>query len=502
MDGWGHNPDPANNAVAMARKPNFDRLWQQHPHTLIRTDGPFVGLPEGQMGNSEVGHLNIGSGRIIKMEITRIDELIAGGNVGENPALRGAMEHGAKTRLHILGLCSDGGVHSQLSHIIGLVELAKKQGVREVYLHCFTDGRDTPPESGAGFIAELQHALNQIGLGKIATVSGRYYAMDRDKRWERVEKAFDAMVLGQGVKQTDAVEAMKRSYERGVTDEFVEPIVITDANGVPVAQIRDGDAVLFANFRADRAREITLALTSETLERPSRSKAPKNLHFTTMTEYDEKYTFPVVIEKHFPAHVLGEVCEANGLTNLRTAETEKYPHVTYFFNGGREKPFEGEEREVVPSRKDVATYDLAPEMSAAGVCDVVVRGIESKSFDVIIVNFANGDMVGHTGVIPAAVKAIETVDACLGKIEAALKPYDAAWIITADHGNADLLVDPITGLPHTYHTLFPVPFILASNYTGPLHEGGSLRDISPTILGLMGVQQPKEMTGRDLRAQR
>jgi 2,3-bisphosphoglycerate-independent phosphoglycerate mutase len=500
MDGWGHNPDPKNNAVAMARKPNFDRLWKQYPHTLIRTDGPFVGLPEGQMGNSEVGHLNIGSGRIIKMEITRIDELIASGNVGENPALRGAMEHGAKTRLHILGLCSDGGVHSQLSHIIGLVELAKKQGVREVYLHCFTDGRDTPPESGAGFIAELQHKLDQIGAGKIATVSGRYYAMDRDKRWERVEKAFDAMVLGQGIKQTDPVEAMKRSYERGVTDEFVEPVVITGADGAPIAQIRDGDAVLFANFRADRAREITLALTSPTLEQPSRSKAPKNLHYTTMTEYDEKYTFPVVIEKHFPAHVLGEVCETNNLTNLRTAETEKYPHVTYFFNGGQEKPFKGEEREVVASRKDVATYDLAPEMSAAGVCDVVVRGIESRSFDVIVVNFANGDMVGHTGVIPAAVKAIETVDTCLGRIEAALKPYDAAWIITADHGNADLLVDPITGLPHTYHTLFPVPFILAGNYTGRLHEGGSLRDISPTILGLMGVPQPKEMTGRDLRA--
>jgi 2,3-bisphosphoglycerate-independent phosphoglycerate mutase len=501
MDGWGHNPDPNNNAVAMARKPNFDRLWRQYPHTLIRTDGPFVGLPEGQMGNSEVGHLNIGSGRIVKMEITRIDELIASGRVAENPALHGAMEHGAKTRLHILGLCSDGGVHSQLSHIIGLVELAKKQGVREVYLHCFTDGRDTPPESGAGFIAELQHKLDQIGVGKIATVSGRYYAMDRDKRWERIEKALDALVLGQGVKQTDPVQAMKRSYERGVTDEFVEPVVITDANGAPLGQIRDGDAVLFANFRADRAREITLALTSATLEQPSRSKAPKNLHYTTMTEYDEKYTFPVVIEKHFPAHVLGAVCEANNLTNLRTAETEKYPHVTYFFNGGQEKPFKGEAREVVASRKDVATYDLAPEMSAAGVCDVVVRGIESKSFDVIVVNFANGDMVGHTGVIPAAVKAIETVDTCLGRIEAALKPYDAAWIVTADHGNADLLVDPVTGLPHTYHTLFPVPFILASNYTGPLHEGGSLRDISPTILGLMGVQQPKEMTGRDLRAQ-
>ena len=347
MDGWGHNPDPKNNAVAMANTPNFDRLWKQYPHTLIRTDGPFVGLPDGQMGNSEVGHLNIGSGRVIKMEITRIDELIASGNVGENPALRGAMEHGAKTRLHILGLCSDGGVHSQLSHIIGLVELAKLQGVRDVFLHCFTDGRDTPPESGVDFIAELQHKLDQIGVGKIATISGRYFAMDRDKRWERVEKAFDALVLGQGVKQTDPIEAMKRSYERGVTDEFVAPVVMTDSDGSPVARIRDGDAVLFANFRADRAREITLALTSDTLEQPSRTEAPKNLHYTTMTEYDATYSFPVVIEKHYPEHVLGAVCESHGLQNLRTAETEKYPHVTYFFNGGQEKPFQGEEREVV-----------------------------------------------------------------------------------------------------------------------------------------------------------
>lgn len=498
MDGWGYNPSPLNNAVAMANKPNFDRLWGQYPHTLIRTDGPFVGLPEGQMGNSEVGHLNIGSGRVIKMEITRIDELVASGNVGENPALRGAMEHGAKSRLHILGLCSDGGVHSQLSHIIGLVEVAKLQGVSEVFLHCFTDGRDTPPESGVDFIAELQHKLDKIGLGKIATISGRYFAMDRDKRWDRVEKAFDAIVLSQGVKQTDPVEAMKRSYERGVTDEFVEPIVMTNADGSPVAAIRDGDAVLFANFRADRAREITLALTSDTLEQPSRSKAPKNLHYTTMTEYDANYTFPVIIDKHYPEHTLGAVCEAHGLTNLRTAETEKYPHVTYFFNGGQETPFKGEEREVVASQK-VATYDLAPEMSAAGVCDVVVRGIENQSFDIIVVNFANGDMVGHTGVIPAAVKAIETVDTCLGRIEEALKPYDANWIITADHGNADLLIDPETGLPHTYHTLFPVPLILASNYAGPLREGGALRDISPTILGLAGVDQPVEMTGRDLR---
>ncbi|MBI1357713.1 MAG: 2,3-bisphosphoglycerate-independent phosphoglycerate mutase [Acidobacteria bacterium] len=504
MDGVGHNPDPKNNAVAMAHKPNLDRYWKTFPSTDIRTDGHFVGLPDGQFGNSEVGHLNIGSGRVIKMDITRIDDMVANGTLKDNPALQGAMAHGRSHQLHIMGLCSMGGVHAQLTHILGLVEMAKAQGVERVFLHCFTDGRDTPPTSGAGYLEQVQKRLDELGVGKIATVIGRYYAMDRDKRWERTEKAFNAIVLGEGRRAGDPVAALKQSYEtkdsdgKYLTDEFVDPIVIVDESGEPVGRIRDEDAVIFANFRADRARQITLALTSPDLERPSREKAPKNLHYVTMTEYDKSYTFPVVISKFLPEHVLGQVCEAEGWRNLRTAETEKYPHVTYFFNGGIEKAFRGEEREMVASPK-VATYDLQPEMSAAGVCDVVVKAIEKGDFDLIIVNFANGDMVGHTGVIPAAVKAVETVDACLGRIEEALKPKDFSWLITADHGNADLMVDPNTGEPHTYHTTFPVPFILASNWAGQLRTDGSLRDIAPTILGLLGVDLPAEMSGRDLR---
>ena len=498
MDGVAHNPDPANNAVAMAKKPNLDRLWSSYPSTLIRTDGNYVGLPEGQFGNSEVGHLNIGSGRVIQMDITRIDEMVAQGTLGDNEAIQASFEHGKKSRLHILGLTSMGGVHAQLTHLVALVEAAAKAGVQDVFLHCFTDGRDTPPESGAGYIGELQQKLRGIGVGKIATVSGRYYAMDRDKRWERTERAFDALVLGKGEQATDPVAAVKASYEKGVTDEFIEPVVITDEAGEPVGKIRDDDAVLFANFRADRARQITLALTSDDLEQPARDKAPKNLHYTTMTEYDKNYPFPVVISKLFHKNVLGEVCEAYNWRNLRVAETEKYPHVTYFFNGGFEKPFKGEERQMAASPK-VATYDLQPEMSAAEVCEYVVKGIESRSFDLIVVNFANGDMVGHTGVIPAAVKAVETVDLCLGKIEQALKPFDASWLITADHGNCDLMVDPKTGEPHTYHTTFPVPFIHVGNDKRPLRDGGSLQDIAPTILGILGADLPKEMTGRDLR---
>ncbi|MCB9385925.1 MAG: 2,3-bisphosphoglycerate-independent phosphoglycerate mutase [Bryobacterales bacterium] len=495
MDGWGQNPNPANNAVAMANKPNFDRLWKNYPHTLLRTDGPFVGLPDGQFGNSEVGHLNIGSGRVIKMDITRLDDLVAEGKLGDNPAVKGALEHARGGRLHILGLCSMGGVHAQLTHIMALVEAAKKAGLEQVFLHCFTDGRDTPPHSGKEYLAELQAKLDELGVGKIATVTGRYYAMDRDKRWERTEKAFNALVLGEGAKATDAVSALEASYAAGVTDEFVEPVVIEGVDG----KIGDGDTVIFANFRADRARQITLALTSPDLETPPRDKAPKNLYYVTMTEYDKSYPFPTVIAKTFHENVLGAVCEAQGWRNLRTAETEKYPHVTYFFNGGREKPFEGEDREMAASPK-VATYDLQPEMSAAQVCDIVLKGIESDKYDLIIVNFANCDMVGHTGVIPAAVKAVETVDGCLGQIEKALEGKDFAWLITADHGNADLMVDPVTGQPHTYHTTFPVPFLLVSNDKKPLREGGALRDIAPTILGLMGAEKPAEMTGQDLRA--
>ena len=498
MDGWGHNPNPDNNAVAMARKPNFDRLWRDYPHTLIRTDGPFVGLPEGQMGNSEVGHLNIGAGRILKMDVTRIDDMIESGEFFSNAVLLNAMEHARSRRLHLLGLTSQGGVHSQLSHLFALLEMAKRHGVVDVFVHCFTDGRDKPPESGAGYIEELLGKMKNLELGKIATMSGRYYAMDRDRRWERIERAFRAMVLGEGNRATDPVKAMRASYARGVTDEFVEPVVMVDGNGNPIAKISDGDAVIFFNFRADRARQMTLALNDPSLERPPRDLAPKSLHYVTLTEYDRTYDFPYVIPPHQPEHILGQVCSEMGWRNLRTAETEKYPHVTYFFNGGRETPYPGEERTLIPSPK-VATYDLQPEMSASAVCVVVVDGIESGSFDLIVVNFANGDMVGHTGKIDAAIKAIETVDNCLGSIYEVLKRKGGAWIVTADHGNADLMVDPDAGHPHTYHTTFPVPFILASESTGKLAPGGSLRDIAPTILGALGVEQPAEMSGRDLR---
>jgi len=507
MDGWGENPNPKNNAVAMARTPNFDRLRREYPHTLIRTDGPFVGLPEGQMGNSEVGHLNIGAGRIVKMDVTRIDDMIAGGEFSSNEVLQAAMGHGRSRRLHLLGLVSPGGVHSHTNHLYALLEMAKQESVERVYVHCFTDGRDVPPESGAGYIGELAAKMEEIGIGRIATISGRYYAMDRDRRWERVERAFRAMVLGEGKHATSPLEAMRSSYADGVTDEFVEPTVLVEDAGEPagsiqpVGRIRDEDAVIFFNYRADRARQMSLALNDPELEKPARSLAPKNLHYVTMTQYERSYPFPHVLPPHRPERILGEICAENGLIDLRIAETEKYPHVTYFFNGGVEELFTREWRNTVPSPK-VDTYDLRPEMSAKEVCELVVNGIESEIFDLIVVNFANGDMVGHTGVIPAAVKAIETVDDCLGRIYKSLKRKGGAWVVTADHGNADLLVDPETGKPHTYHTTFPVPLIVVSEFQGKLRDGGSLRDIAPTILGLLGIEQPEEMTGVDLRQQK
>lgn len=499
MDGWGHNPDPANNAVAMARTPTFDRLWAENPHTYIRTDGPYVGLPAGQMGNSEVGHLNIGSGRIVQMDITRIDEMAQDGAFDRNPALASVWDRSRNGgALHLMGLLSDGGVHSQASHLYALLEAAKRQHVEKVFVHAFTDGRDTPPQSGVGHVAQLQAFMERLGCGRLATVCGRYYAMDRDRRWERTERAMRALLDGQGHRTQDPIAGLEASYAAGVTDEFVEPIVVTDDEGAPVGRIGSRQAAVFFNFRADRARQLTSALNDPQLAGISRAGLPADLVFVTMTRYEKDYPYDVVLEPQFPDRILGELCSDLGWRNLRVAETEKYPHVTYFFNGGREQPYDGEERELVPSPK-VATYDLQPEMSAAGVCDAVVRGIESGSFEVIVVNFANGDMVGHTGVIEAAVRACETVDGCLDRIEQALKIRGGQWIVTADHGNADLMVDPATGAPHTYHTTFPVPLILVGNYRGRLSEGGSLRDISPTILGCLDVGQPTEMTGRDLR---
>ena len=499
LDGWGFSPAIEGNAIAAARKPTYDSLLRDYPNTLVHTSGPYVGLPEGQMGNSEVGHLNIGAGRIVLMDVTRIDRMIVTGEFFRNPVLLNAMQHARTHRLHLMGLCSDGGVHSLLTHLYALLKMAKQEGVEQVFVHCFMDGRDTPPESGAGYIEQIQQQMRQTQIGKIASVSGRYYAMDRDKRWDRIERAFGAMVLGKGENATDPVAAIKRSYERGVTDEFIEPITIVDQSSQPAGLIRDDDACIFFNFRADRGREMTQALTDPVLEKPSRSLAPKNLHFTTMTEYDKSFRVPFVLPREHPHNILADVMARLNWKNLRVAETEKYAHVTYFFNGGNEKPYPGESRELVPSPK-VATYDLKPEMSAPGVTDVVVKAIEKRSFDVIVMNFANADMVGHSGKMLPTVQAVEAVDAGLGEIYAALRRSGGSWIITADHGNAETMIDPVTKGPHTYHTTNPVPFILVDETRASLRTGGALQDIAPTVLGFLGEKQPQEMSGRDLRS--
>jgi 2,3-bisphosphoglycerate-independent phosphoglycerate mutase len=498
LDGWGFSSSSEGNAIAAARKPTYDLLLRKYPNTLVQTSGPSVGLPVGQMGNSEVGHLNIGAGRVIYMDVTRIDRMIASGEFFNNPVLLESMKHAKTHRLHLMGLCSDGGVHSLLTHLYALLEMSKKQNVEQVFVHCFMDGRDTPPESGAGFIEQVQKEMRRIGAGQIATVSGRYYAMDRDKRWDRVERAFNAMVLGKGEHSNDPVAAVKRSYEHGVTDEFIEPVTIVDAHNQPVGLIRDDDACLFFNYRADRGREMTMALTDPTLEKPSRSAAPKNLHFTTMTEYDKSFQLPFVLPREHPNNILADVMAQLNWKNLRVAETEKYAHVTYFFNGGNEKPYPGESRELVPSPK-VATYDLKPEMNAQGITDVVVKAIDGREFDVIVMNYANADMVGHSGKMAPTVLAVEAVDAGLGQIYAALQRSGGTWMITADHGNAETMIDPVTKGPHTYHTTNPVPFILVSESRVMLRSSGALQDISPTVLGFLDEKQPKEMTGRDLR---
>ena len=501
LDGWGFSPVQEGNAIAAARKPTYDSLLRAYPNTLVHTSGPSVGLPEGQMGNSEVGHLNIGAGRVIHMDVTRLDLMISSGEFFQNPVLLSAMKHARAHRLHLMGLCSDGGVHSLLTHLYALLKMAKREGVEQVFVHCFMDGRDTPPESGAGYLEQLQKQIREIGVGTIASVSGRYYAMDRDKRWERVERAYGAMVLGNGERFADPIAAVKRSYERGVTDEFIEPITIEDTQHRPVGLIRDDDACLFFNFRADRGREMTQALTDPafgTISSLGASAPPKNLHFTTMTEYDKSFTVPFVLPREHPNNILADVMAQLNWKNLRVAETEKYAHVTYFFNGGNEKPYQGESRELVASPK-VATYDLKPEMSAAGITDTVVKAIDGRTFDVIVMNFANADMVGHSGKMEPTVRAVEAVDAGLTEIYAALRRSGGSWIITADHGNAETMIDPVTKGPHTYHTTNRVPFILVDDTKSVLRTSGSLQDISPTILGFLGEKQPKEMTGRDLR---
>ena len=504
LDGWGYRAERPGNAIALARKPAYDRLIKDFPNTLIQTSGPAVGLPEGQMGNSEVGHLNIGAGRIVHMDITKIDLMVANRQLDQVPLFQKAMELGRLRQLHFLGLLSDGGVHSHIQHLFALLEMAKRQKVESVFVHCFMDGRDTPPHSGRDFVQQLQQKMRELGVGKIATLVGRYYAMDRDNRWERIELAYRAMVHGEAETRTfDPVAALNASYEAGVTDEFVKPIVVMNEEGSaakPVGLIRDDAAVIFYNFRADRARQMTYALAAPDFDKFVDAKRPKNLFYVAMTQYDKNWPWlQSVIKPDKLEQILAQVFADLNFKNLRTAETEKYAHVTYFFNGGVEKPFFGEERILVPSPK-VATYDLKPEMSAQGITDTVVNAIEKNEFDAIIMNYANADMVGHSGKLEAAIKAVEAVDAGLAQIFQTLKPRGGAWIITADHGNAETMIDPATGGPHTYHTTNPVPFILVTEDEKlRLKPGGALRDIAPTLLGVLGQKQPADMTGTDLR---
>ena len=522
LDGWGYRAETAGNAIAQARKPVYDSLLRDYPNTLLRASEQFVGLPDGQMGNSEVGHLNLGAGRIVRMDMTRIDTAIADGSFFTDPTLVYAMHHAAMTGrgLHLIGLLSDGGVHSHQRHLFALLRMARQQGVHNVFVHAFMDGRDTMPTSGLGYLQQCHQQFEQIGVGKFASISGRYFAMDRDLRWEKSKAAFDAMVTGapEGGQYADPAARMRELYSNDITDEFTPPFTIVNAEGKPVGPIRDEDVVINFNYRADRVRQITRVLTrtsglnqamgrdlpkaAELDEAIPLSTLPARIHYVCMTQYDKAYRLPVVIPAESMDNLLANVMAVANLRNLRVAETEKYAHVTYFFNGGIEKPFGGEERELVASQK-VATYDLAPEMSAAGIADTVIKAVNDTAFDVIIVNFANADMVGHSGKMEPTIRAVETVDTQLGRIYNAIRQSGGAMLITADHGNAEMLIEPATGGPHTAHTTNPVPFLLVSDEKNvTLREGGSLRDLSPTLLSMLNIDQPAQMTGGNLRLSR
>ena len=496
MDGFGVNERNEGNAIYSAKTPNIDKYMASCPNTIVHASGMDVGLPEGQMGNSEVGHTNIGAGRIVYQELTRITKSINDGDFFENETLMGAIKNCKEngSALHLMGLLSDGGVHSHNTHLYGLLDLAKKNGVENVYVHCFLDGRDVPPSSGADFVSELVEKLREKEIGKIATVMGRYYAMDRDNRWERVEKAYNAMVLGEGNYDTSAVSAVKKSYNDDVTDEFVVPTVITDENGTPYGRISENDSVIFFNFRPDRAREITRTIVDEAFDGFSRNFF--KTYFVCMTQYDASMpNVNVAFKPQTLENTVGEYISRKGLRQLRIAETEKYAHVTFFFNGGVEKEYDGEDRALINSPK-VATYDLKPEMSAFEVTDEVVKRIESGEYDVIVLNFANCDMVGHTGVFDAAVKAVETVDECLGRTIDAIEKMGGVALVTADHGNADQMVDYETKGAFTAHTTNIVPLILIGEDKNL--KPGRLADLAPTMLDLMGLEKPEEMTGESL----
>jgi 2,3-bisphosphoglycerate-independent phosphoglycerate mutase len=497
LDGFALREETHGNAVAQAKKPNFDRYWKEFPRTTLQASGEAVGLPDGQMGNSEVGHLNIGAGRIVYQDLTRITKSIRDGDFFENEVLIGAIRHVKEhgSALHLFGLLSDGGVHSHIDHLFALLELAKRHQVERVFVHAFLDGRDTAPDSAPVYIGQLQAKMRELGTGRIASVHGRYYAMDRDRRWERTEKSYRAMVFGEGLTHTDPLQAVKESHEKGTFDEFVIPTVIVDG-GQPVGRVETNDALIFFNFRPDRAIQLSQALANADFNGFDRGPGkPDNLYYVCMTHYSETVSGHIAFKPTDLVNTFGEVASKHGLRQLRIAETEKYPHVTFFFSGGREEPFPGEERILINSPK-VATYDLKPEMSAYELTDALLKEIEAGKHDVIILNFANPDMVGHSGKLEPTIRAVEAVDECLGKVVDLVLEKGGVAVITADHGNADMVIDE-NGRPHTAHTTFPVPFIVTDK-TVKLREGGILADISPTLLHLLDVPQPEEMTGKSM----
>jgi len=492
MDGFGISSEEKGNAIAKANKPNLERFWKKYPTTTIKASGLAVGLPRGQMGNSEVGHLNLGGGRIVYQDYTRISLAVEEGKLCRNSVLEQAMNGAGKGKLHFIGLLSDGGVHSHITHLFALLDMARQKGMVRVYVHAVLDGRDVPPRSALTYFKELKEKFSEIGIGKVATVSGRYYTMDRDKRWDRVKRAYCCLTDGVGLKAETAEIAVEQSYERGENDEFLQPTVI-DSAGL----IEDGDSIIFFNFRPDRAREISRAFVdADFKEFPTK---PIHVRYTCMTQYDATLNAPIAFPAQNLSNTLGEVLSRKGLCQLRIAETEKYAHVTYFFNGGKEQPNPGEDRALIPSPK-VATYDLKPEMSAYEVRDEVIRRIDSGKYGLIVLNFANPDMVGHTGIFDAAVKAVETVDGCVGSVVDEILKVGGAVILTADHGNAEKMLDESTGQPHTAHTTNPVPLslIAGDGVERKLRDDGILADVAPTVLQLLEVEQPKEMSGKSL----